>query len=94
MAYFVAAFLIRQFTASWVVWELSGQIRNGDLNTLLMRPMSPMIYHAIQNLAALPIRCALALPIGVVVLVLAGGWRGRARGRWRCWGCRWRWRGC
>lgn len=73
VAYFVAAFLLRQFTASWVVWELSGQIRDGGLNTLLMRPMSPMLYHAIQNLAALPIRCALALPIGVAVLVLAGG---------------------
>jgi len=73
VAYFVAAFLIRQFTASWVVWELTAQIRSGDLNTLLMRPMSPMLYHAIQNLAALPIRVALALPIGVLVLVLAGG---------------------
>lgn len=72
-AYFVAAFLIRQFTASWVVWELSAQIRTGDLNTLLMRPMSPMLYHAIQNLAALPIRIALALPLGIVVLVVAGG---------------------
>ncbi|MDC0720028.1 ABC transporter permease [Nannocystis bainbridge] len=73
VAYFVAAFLVRQFTASWVVWELSAQIRSGDLNTLLMRPMSPMLYHAIQNLAALPIRCALALPIGVLVLTLTGG---------------------
>src|SRR5690606_7223837 len=73
VAYFVAAFLIRQFTASWVVWELSQQIRTGDLNTLLMRPMPPLLYHAIQNLAALPIRVALALPIGIVVLVTAGG---------------------
>jgi ABC-2 type transport system permease protein len=72
-AYFVAAFLIRQFTASWVVWELSSQIRTGDLNTLLMRPMSPMLYHAIQNLAALPIRVALALPLGIAVLAVTGG---------------------
>lgn len=73
VAYFVAAFLIRQFTASWVVWELSGQIRTGELNTLLMRPMPPLVYHAVQNLAALPVRVALALPIGIAVLVIAGG---------------------
>ena len=39
VAYFVAAFLIRQLTASWVVWDLSAQIASGDLSTLLMRPV-------------------------------------------------------
>lgn len=73
VAYFVAAFLIRQFTASWVVWELESQIRSGDLSTLLMRPVHPLLHHAMQNLAALPVRVVLALPIGIAVLVVAGG---------------------
>lgn len=73
VAYFVAAFLIRQFTASWVVWELESQIRTGDLSTLMMRPVHPLLHHAMQNLAALPVRVALALPIGIAVLVFAGG---------------------
>jgi ABC-2 type transport system permease protein len=73
VAYFVAAFLIRQFTASWVVWELERQIRTGELSTLLMRPVSPLLHHAMQNLAALPVRVALAVPIGLVVLIVAGG---------------------
>ena len=31
------------------------------------------LYHAIQNLAALPVRGALALPLGIAVLLAAGG---------------------
>ena len=73
VGYFVAAFLVRQVTASWVVWELESQIRSGDLSTLLMRPVHPLLHHGMQNLAALPVRVGLAAPIGVVVLVLAGG---------------------
>ncbi len=73
VAYFVAAFMVRQLTASWVVWDLEAQIRSGDLSTLLMRPVHPLLHHAMQNLAALPVRVALALPLGVAVLAVAGG---------------------
>lgn len=73
IAYFVAAFLVRQLTASWVVWDLSTQIASGDLSTLLMRPVHPLLHHLMSNLAALPVRMLLAAPLGVVVLVIAGG---------------------
>jgi len=73
IAYFVAAFLIRQLTASWVVWDLAGQIASGDLSTLLMRPVHPLLHHLMANLAALPVRTLLAAPVGVLVLVMAGG---------------------
>lgn len=73
VAYFVAAFLIRQLTASWVVWDLSAQIASGDLSTLLMRPVHPLLHHVMLNVAALPVRMLLAVPLGLVVLVLAGG---------------------
>ena len=73
VAYFVAAFLIRQLTASWVVWDLSAQIASGDLSTLLMRPVHPLLHHLMSNLAALPVRVALAVPLGVVVLIAVGG---------------------
>lgn len=71
--YFIAAFLVRQATASWVVWDLEQQIRSGDLSALLLRPVHPLLHHVMQNLAALPVRAALALPLGGVVLALAGG---------------------
>ena len=73
VAYFVAAFLVRQLTASWVVWDLSAQIASGDLSTLLMRPVHPLLHHLMSNLAALPVRMLLAGPLGVLVLLIAGG---------------------
>ena len=73
IAYFVAAFLIRQLTASWVVWDLAAQIASGDLSTLLMRPVHPLLHHLMSNLAALPVRALLAAPVGVLVLIFAGG---------------------
>lgn len=72
-SYFIAAFLVRQLTASWVVWDLDRQIRTGELNALLMRPVSPLAHHAVLNLAALPLRTALAAPLGLLVLVASGG---------------------
>lgn len=76
VGYFVGAFLVRQATASWVVWDLDRQIRLGDLTPLLMRPVHPLLHHAVVNVAALPIRLLLALPISLVVLVGAGGLQG------------------
>lgn len=73
VAYFVAAFVVRQLTASWVVWDLERQIRLGELSVLLLRPVSPILHHMMQNLAVLPVRLVLALPLAVVVLVVAGG---------------------
>ena len=71
-AYFLAAFVIRQMTASWVVWDLAAQIASGDLSTLLMRPVHPLLHHLMSNLAALPVRMLIAVPLGILVLVVAG----------------------
>ncbi len=73
VAYFVAAFMVRQLTASWVVWDLERQIRLGELSVYLLRPVPPVLHHAVTNLAALPVRLLLALPLAAVVLVAAGG---------------------
>ncbi len=73
VAYFVTAFVVRQLTASWVVWDLERQIRLGELSVLLLRPVSPILHHMMQNLAALPVRLLLALPLAIVVLIAAGG---------------------
>lgn len=73
VTYFVAAFMIRQLTAAWICWDLTRQIRLGELDALLLRPAHPVLYHAMLNLSGLPMRTAMALPLGVLVLVLAGG---------------------
>jgi ABC-2 type transport system permease protein len=72
-SYFVAAFLVRQLSSSWVVWDLDRQIRTGELNSLLLRPVSPVAHFALLNLSALPLRTVLAAPIGLAVLLATGG---------------------
>ncbi|MCX4240875.1 ABC transporter permease [Paraliomyxa miuraensis] len=72
-SYFVAAFLVRQLVASWVVWDLDRSVRNGDLSVLLLRPVSPVLHHVIINVSVLPLRLALAAPIGLAVLLATGG---------------------
>jgi ABC-2 type transport system permease protein len=72
-SYFVAAFLVRQLSASWVVWDLDRQIRTGELSSLLMRPVSPVLHHVMGNLSALPLRMALAAPVALAVLLATGG---------------------
>lgn len=72
-SYFVAAFVIRQLSSSWVVWELDREIRTGELNSYLLRPVSPLLHHAMTNLAALPLRTVLAAPVALAVLLATGG---------------------
>ncbi|PRP97445.1 hypothetical protein ENSA5_34370 [Enhygromyxa salina] len=72
-SYFIAAFVVRQLSASWVVWDLDRQIRTGELSALLMRPVHPVLHHAMTNLSALPLRTALAAPVGLAVLLATGG---------------------
>lgn len=72
-SYFIAAFVVRQLSASWVVWDLDRQIQTGELSALLMRPVHPVAHHVMFNLAALPLRTALAAPVALVVLLVTGG---------------------
>ncbi len=71
-SYFVATFLVRQLTSVWVVWDLDRQIRSGELSVLLLRPVSPILHHAMANLATQPLRLLLAAPLGILVLVSVG----------------------
>lgn len=72
-SYFIAAFLVRQLAASWVVWDLDRQIRTGELSALLLRPVSPVLHYVMFNLATVPVRALLAAPIGLAVLLATGG---------------------
>ncbi|MGB1701097.1 MAG: ABC-2 family transporter protein, partial [Nannocystaceae bacterium] len=73
VTYFVAAFMIRQLTAAWVCWDLTRQIRLGELDALLLRPAHPVLHHVMTNFAGLPSRTIMALPLALGVLLLAGG---------------------
>ncbi|MEI8255430.1 MAG: ABC-2 family transporter protein [Deltaproteobacteria bacterium] len=71
-AYFLAALVVRLVTSSWVVWEMNWEIRQGTLSTRLLRPIHPFLSYAVDNLAALPMRLLIALPITVVALTVVG----------------------
>lgn len=72
-SYFVAAFLVRQLTAVWVVWDLDRLIRSGELSVLLLRPVSPVLHQLVFNLATQPLRLVLAVPVAIAVLFATGG---------------------
>ena len=72
-AYYLAALLVRLMTGAWVVWELTMEIRQGTLALRLLRPLHPLVAYSAENLAALPLRGIIALPVVGILL-----WSARA----------------
>lgn len=70
--YFLAVLLVRFLTGSWVVWELTFAIRDGSLQTRLLRPLHPFVHYAAENLAQMPLRLLVAAPIGATLYAVAG----------------------
>lgn len=68
-AYFLSTLVVRQLSAAWIVWELNYVIRTGALSALLLRPVSPLLYYAAQNLGALPFRFLFLIPIVLLALI-------------------------
>ncbi len=69
-AYFLATLVVRQLTSSWLVWEMNQEIRGGTLSRRLLKPVHPLVTYSAENLAALPLRAALSLPLTVLTLVV------------------------
>jgi ABC-2 type transport system permease protein len=72
-AYFLAALVVRLLTGAWVIWELNFEIRQGTLAYRLLRPVHPLLGYACENLAAVPLRVVLSLPVTVVLLLTSAG---------------------
>lgn len=77
-AYFLATLIVRQLTGSWLVWEMNMEIRNGSLSQRLLKPIHPLLVYSAENLAAIPLRALLCVPVAALALVGAGGERFRA----------------
>ena len=75
VAYYLAALVVRLMTGAWVVWELTFEIRQGTLAYRLLRPIHPLLAYAAENVAAMPLRLALALPAAGVALWLTSAQR-------------------
>lgn len=72
VAYFLAVLVVRLLTGCWVVWELTMEIRQGTLGMRLLRPLHPLVAYSAENLAAVPMRCLVALPVALVLLATVG----------------------
>ncbi len=67
--YFLAVFVVRQFTVAWVVWEFEREVVEGKLSPYLLQPIDPVwrhfFSHVSERLARLP------FIVGLVALFLA-----------------------
>lgn len=71
--YYLAVLVVRILTSSWLVWELTMDIRQGRLATRLLRPLHPLWAYSAAHLAAVPMRALVVSPLVVILLVLMGG---------------------
>ncbi len=71
--YYLATLLVRMLTGAWVVWEMSQEIRTGSFSMRLLRPIHPFLSYASDNLAAIPMRGLLGVPIVLSMIFLASG---------------------
>ena len=73
VAYFLAALVVRLMTGAWVIWEVNQEIRQGTLAFRLLRPVHPLLAYACENVAAMPLRVVLSLPVALTLLFTLGG---------------------
>ena len=71
-AYYLAVQAIRLLTSTWVVWQISMEIRDGTLAAKLLRPVHPLFAYSAEHLAAVPLRALVVSPIFVVLYFAAG----------------------
>ena len=49
--YFFSVFLVRQFTAIWVIWDFEKEVIEGKLSFHLLQPIDPVWHHVAKHLA-------------------------------------------
>jgi ABC-2 type transport system permease protein len=72
-AYYLATLMIRLLTNTWMVWQLTMDIRQGALATKLLRPLHPLLAYAAEHMAAVPIRALMVSPLLILLLVVTPG---------------------
>jgi len=72
VAYFLATFIVRQLTSSWVSWQINAEVQDGTLAMRLLRPVHPLLAYAADGLAALPLRVVVSIPVAVILLASSG----------------------
>jgi ABC-2 type transport system permease protein len=71
-AYYLGVLAVRLLTSTWVVWQMSMEIRDGTLSARLLRPIHPLFAYAAQHMAGVPMRAVVVSPIFVILAFAAG----------------------
>jgi ABC-2 type transport system permease protein len=71
-AYYLGVLAVRLLTSTWVVWQMSMEIKDGTLSSRLLRPIHPIFAYAAQHLAGVPMRAIVISPILVIMGFAAG----------------------
>jgi ABC-2 type transport system permease protein len=69
VTYFLCVFVARQMISAWASWEINFEVRHGGLALRLLRPIHPIVSYALSNLAHLPLRAAVTIPVVTVLVV-------------------------
>jgi ABC-2 type transport system permease protein len=72
VAYFLATFIVRQLTSSWISWQINVEVRDGTLATRLVRPVHPLVVYVTESLATVPLRAIVSIPVAIALLVSVG----------------------
>ena len=59
--YFLAVFLVRQFTVVWVIWDFEKEVLEGKLSPRLLQPLDPVWRHVAGHVAERVARLPFAL---------------------------------
>lgn len=68
--YFLATFVVRQFTVVWVIWEFEREVVEGKLSFRLLQPLDPVWHHLISHFAERFARLPFAIALIVLFFVL------------------------
>jgi ABC-2 type transport system permease protein len=71
-SYFLATFIVRQLTGSWIFYEINFEVRDGTLSMRLLRPVHPLLAYSTEALAAMPMRLAVSMPVAIAALAFVG----------------------
>jgi ABC-2 type transport system permease protein len=70
-AYFMGAWLTGQWTATWVVWDMDFQVRQGTLSSKLLRPIHPIWEYLASHVSDRCVRIPIMLVFLAVILWFA-----------------------
>ncbi|MBD2777146.1 ABC transporter permease [Iningainema tapete] len=68
--YFLAVFIVRQFTVVWVIWEFERQVVEGRLSPLLLQPLDPAWHHIVSHVSEKAARIAFTLLLVLLFFLL------------------------